>query len=318
MALVKLQDFDPTYRETLGDDSFIGFRVCSDTTGEKIGVVKDILVDEREGRFRYFVVDIGFWIFGKTVLLPVGLCRISSPEERVYAKGLSKEQAKALPEFKDNLGLDYDYEEQVRGVYRSPANDPLANPLPPVAPFAPIAVGAFLPLAPADTAAPTAVPDEAAGRTAGDRDPYNYESEPSLYATNDTDHQSLKLYEERLIANKKRVQTGEVAVGKHVETETARAAVPVEKERVVIERFAPQNEQIAASGKAAFQAGEVARIEVYEETPDIHKEAFVREEVNIRKEVERETVNAEETLRREELDLNTQGQPVDDKREGHS
>jgi len=315
MTLLKLQDFDPNYQEALGDDSFIGFSVYSDTTGEKIGIVKDSLVDEREGRFRYLVVDIGFWIFGKTVLLPIGLCRISSPEERVYAKGLTKEQAKTLPEFSDNLRLDYDYEEQVRGVYRTPANDPLVNPLPPVAPFAPMAVGTFPPFAPPDAAAPpTAVPDEA---TAGDRDTYNYESEPSLYRTNDTDHQSLKLYEERLIANKKRIQTGEVTVGKRVETKTARASVPLEKERVVIERSDPQNEQIAAPGNADFQAGEVARMEVYEETPDIHKEAFVREEVNIRKEVEREIVNAEETLRREELDLDTQGQPVDDKREGH-
>jgi len=35
--------------------------------------------------------------------------------------------------------------------------------------------------------------------------------------------------EERLIANKQRVKTGEVAVSKHIETETARVSVPIEK-----------------------------------------------------------------------------------------
>jgi stress response protein YsnF len=35
----------------------------------------------------------------------------------------------------------------------------------------------------------------------------------------------------------------------------------------------------------------------------------VREEVNIRKEVERDTVDATETLRREELDIDTDGNP---------
>ena len=47
-------------------------------------------------------------------------------------------------------------------------------------------------------------------------------------------------------------------------------------------------------------------MEVYEETADIQKQAFVREEVNIRKEVEMETVEATEILRREELDVKTE------------
>jgi stress response protein YsnF len=38
------------------------------------------------------------------------------------------------------------------------------------------------------------------------------------------------LYEERLVANKKTPSDREVVVGKHVETETARVSVPVEKE----------------------------------------------------------------------------------------
>ena len=59
-----------------------------------------------------------------------------------------------------------------------------------------------------------------------------------------------------------------------------------------------------------FHEGEVARIEVYEETADIHKEAYVREQVNVRKEVDRDTVDAEEQLRREELDIKTQGTPI--------
>jgi len=55
----------------------------------------------------------------------------------------------------------------------------------------------------------------------------------------------------------------------------------------------------------------VAQIEIYEETPDIHKEAVLREEV-IRKEVEQDTVEAQETIC-EELDVDTQGRPIVDK-----
>ena len=89
----------------------------------------------------------------------------------------------------------------------------------------------------------------------------------------------------------------------------AAALWPIEKERVVIERTGG-NTTAVTPGSDAFQSGEVARMEVYEETPDIHKEAFVREEVSIRKEVDRETVQAEEQLRREELDVDKEGRTM--------
>jgi uncharacterized protein (TIGR02271 family) len=131
---------------------------------------------------------------------------------------------------------------------------------------------------------------------------------------NDRDHQTLKLYEERLIANKNRVKTGEVSVGKHVESETARVSVPVEKERVIVERTTPADAGTVVSPDAnVFREGEVARMEVYEETADIQKKAFVREEVNVRKEVKHDTVNTSEQIRREELDVDTQGRPVVEK-----
>jgi uncharacterized protein (TIGR02271 family) len=144
--------------------------------------------------------------------------------------------------------------------------------------------------------------------------------EKAKHATRDAwqraENESIKLYEERLVADKHRVKTGDVTIGKHVETETARVAVPVEKERVVIERLNPTSAGTSvAPGDVAFGKPEVARVELYEETPEIHKEAFVREEVNIRKEVEHEVVNAQEQIRREELDVNTDV-PVVDKRPG--
>jgi len=52
-------------------------------------------------------------------------------------------------------------------------------------------------------------------------------------------------------------------------------------------------------------------MEIYEETPDIHKEAFVREEV--KKVVEQETVETQETIRREELDIEGDGRTIEDR-----
>jgi len=223
---------------------------------------------DNDGRFRYLVIETGFDTLGKKILLPIGLSRINYALERVYVDGLSKQQVEMLPDYNENLVVDEVYEEKVRSVFR-----------------------------PTDS------------NFIYDRNRYSYHQEPNLYDLNEQNHQTLRLYEERLIANKQRVKTGEVAVGKHIETETARVTVPVKKERVVIERVpATEAEKVVSPNELQFQEGEVARIEVYEETPEIRKEAFVREEVRVTKLVEQETVEAEDTIRREELDINTTGE----------
>ena len=117
---------------------------------------------------------------------------------------------------------------------------------------------------------------------------------------------SIKLHQERLVADKKQVKTGEVAVGKRVETETERVSVPISKERIVVERSGVDAARPVA-GTPDFQEGEVIRTETYAEQANIGKEAYVREEVDIRKEVEKDTVTGKETLRREELDVDTTG-----------
>jgi uncharacterized protein (TIGR02271 family) len=182
---------------------------------------------------------------------------------------MTKEQVKNLPEYRDDMTVDYDYEEQVRNVYRQGQTETGAT----------------------------------------NRETYSYEQEPSLYEVNEKDHQNLKLYEERLVTSKDRYKTGEVAVNKRVESDTAEASVPYEKERVVVERGQPERMQPAEPGATDFRDKEVARMDVHEESADIQKQAFVREEVNVKKEAERESVDAKETVRREELDVKTEGEP---------
>ncbi len=270
MPLYKLEDFDPTYRDTFGGDDIKGLPLYTEG-GNRIGTVIDALVDP-DGRFRYLVIETESDFHSKRILLPIGLSRIDYTQRRVYVDGLSKQQVQNLPVYKDDMTVDYDYEEQVRRNYRPEQN------------------------------------------LTYNRDSYNYQNDASLYNLNEQKHQTFKLYEERLIANKNRIKTGEVTVGKHIETETATVSVPIEKERVVIERVPATAEGVAVSPDATqFQAGEVARIELYEETPEIQKEAFVREEVRVKKIVDKDVVEAQETIRREELDVQTEGNlPLDE------
>ncbi|MEM8779493.1 MAG: DUF2382 domain-containing protein [Cyanobacteria bacterium P01_G01_bin.49] len=274
MALVKIKDYDPDYKNNiLAGNDLKGYEVHASRHNrdeDKVGSVHDILVDKL-GHFRYLVVDTGFWIFGKKVLCPIGNCSLDYANQRVYTLNLTKEQVENLPEYHDDMVVDFDYEEKVRGVYRSPKYQ--ASPY--------------------------------------DRSTYNYDRDPDLYSTQQDKHGTIKLYEERLLADKTRQKVGEVAVGKTVTTETARASVPVESEQVIVERKTPANAgQPVPSGTANFREGEVARMDIYEETANIRKETFVSEEVTVKKAVDRDTVTAEETLRRQELDIDTEGNPT--------
>lgn len=268
MALLKLADAYPNYKdEIFGGDDIKGYDVYAGNN-EKIGSVYDALIDE-QGSFRYFVIDTGFWVFGKKVLVPMGKVQIDYDRHRLMVAGMTKEEVERMPEYNDNMAIDYDYEERVRSSYRPTATR---------------------------TAKPTY-----------DRNNYTYDHDAELYQPQD---QKIKLYEERVVTNKSRQKTGEVAIGKKVETQTAQVSVPVEKERVVIERTTPTSTTEVTPGATAFQEGEVARMEVYEETADIQKQAFVREEVSVRKEVTQDQVTSSETIRREELDVDVDGNPI--------
>ncbi|MCX5981920.1 MAG: DUF2382 domain-containing protein [Nostocales cyanobacterium LacPavin_0920_SED1_MAG_38_18] len=287
MALYKIEDFtaDSNYDSPGLDGSEVEkikhFDVYSDIDDDKVGTIKYILVDD-SGRLRYLVVDTGFWFFGRQVLLPIGRSRIDYDKRRVYANKLTKQQVENLPDFKDLQEIDYDYEERVRGVYRRPRGQaPLESSTPLESP---IAVDSPL-VSHERTIVTPAVPVE--------RNTYKYEEEPNLYNVNEQDHQNLKLYEERLVANKSRVKTGEVTVSKQSYTEMVTVSVPVQRERIVIEH---------------------TDAETGVKTVSLTEADLGEGGVKIKKIVEQDTVEAEDTIRREELDVTRNDQRVTERR----
>ena len=207
MSLKKIKEFNPNYLQSFEGNDIIGFKVCIEVTDEKVGSVKDILVDEL-GHFRYLVVDFGLWIFNKQVMLPVGRSRVDYDAQRIYVLGLDRKQAENLPEYNDSVLVDYNYEEQVRGVYRTPAN---SSPVPSV------------PDEPSNSVpVPSAAPYN--------RDTYNYQQDSSLYDLNDQTHHILKLYQDRLLAKRNRVDNDIDLSQDQIETNIE---TPVRNEQVV-------------------------------------------------------------------------------------
>lgn len=129
-------------------------------------------------------------------------------------------------------------------------------------------------------------------------------------ASSHDEEEHLRLHEERLNVDKERVQTGEVNVGKHVVEEQQTIEVPIEREEVYVERR-PVNEDAGhgVSGltdKGAFEDGESIRIPVSEERVEVSKKDFVSEEIVVGKRKVQDTEVVNETLRREEADIDEQ------------
>jgi uncharacterized protein (TIGR02271 family) len=116
--------------------------------------------------------------------------------------------------------------------------------------------------------------------------------------TDVTDSDRLERGEERLTVDKTTEQAGSVRVGKHVEEDVQSVDVPVTREEVTIDR---QSVDRPASGDAFTE--DSIDVPVYEERVDVDKEARVVEELEVGKTATTDTAHVEETVRREEFDI---------------
>ena len=238
-----------------------------DNAGEEIGTVSDVLVEE-SGHFRYLVVQANDELSNRQFLVPVGICRSYDESQSIALVGVDQKQdLEQLPIYENSSEINYDYEENLRQVYRQLLTQ-----------------------------------DNSEAKTY-ERDSYSYGDEPELYEISTDRGQTIRLYEEKLVTSKERLEVGEVTIGKKIETETKEVEIPVEKEKVVVKVTDVAEEIPAEPGEAKFQEGTVAKVKVYEEKAEVDKQAFVRQEVEVKKEVEKTAVKAEETLRKEELEM---------------
>lgn len=115
---------------------------------------------------------------------------------------------------------------------------------------------------------------------------------------------SLRLREEQLNVNKERVQTGEVHLRKNVVTEQKTINVPVTHEELVIERHPVTDGQIDTTG---ISEGEIIRIPISEEQITVTKTPVVTGEVEIGKRAVQGTQRVSDTVKREEAQIEREG-----------
>ena len=117
--------------------------------------------------------------------------------------------------------------------------------------------------------------------------------------------EKLLLHREELDIAKDRVHKGEVILSKEIVEERKAVHVPVTHEEVIIERRALNNEH----SDSPIGEEQVIHIPVSEERVEVGKHTVLTGEVSAHKREVEEVREIEETLRREEARVATEGEP---------
>ncbi|MGE6367795.1 YsnF/AvaK domain-containing protein [Planococcus kocurii] len=147
--------------------------------------------------------------------------------------------------------------------------------------------------------------------------PHTYTQTGARATTAEEEH--LRLHEERLSVDKKRVQTGEVTVGKHVVEKQQTLEIPVEREEVYVERR-PVNEEVHSNTTNSaninlYDDEETIHIPVSEERVNVRKKDVVSEEIIVGKRTVQDSELVSETVRHEEADIDELVKPKKDERD---
>ena len=115
----------------------------------------------------------------------------------------------------------------------------------------------------------------------------------------------IQLSEEQVNIHKREVESGAVRLRKVVKTETVNQPVELKREEIVVERTSVNDPNAIPAD--AFQEGEVT-VPLKREEAVVEKTAHVTGEVKVRKTAETDTQNVQETVRKEDLKVENEGQ----------
>src|ERR687893_1449278 len=282
-----------TDRFTAIEDRFAGYEVY-DQSGEKIGKVDDLFVDEND-QPEYVGVKMGF-LGRSSTLIPWELV---TPDESSgnLTVATDKDAAKNGPAFDDDREITPEFEQQVYSYYglsRSSGSESAGSYGSYYSEESTDAgtVGPGMSMGDTETGEfrEHALTDEGVNQSRGDD-------------LEDEDELRVQRTEEELAAGTREREAGALNVRKRVRTDREQIEVPARHEEVTVERV-PVEEGTAAT-EAQIGEDEVS-IPVTEEEVVVEKRPVAKEEVRIRKDVVEDTEVVEEDVRREEIDVDDQ------------
>ena len=224
---------------------------------------------DENNHIQFLVVDTG----ASQVLLPINRCASDFERNLVYVRSLNREEFKNLQPYSET-GETYNQPEYALEQSLSVEDS---------APVEGIAIARAVP--------ETAVQDPVV------------EKPPAA-------NRPIQLYEERLVTQKQRVKTGEVKISKRTITDTSNADIPITREKVIIEIESIYSGQTRVDfGDAEVAEDGTVRMDIYEEQAAVCQRIVPYQNVSVRKEVVQDVVRTQQVVRREELEVTTEGNP---------
>ncbi len=124
----RLQELDRSdFQIVEGEPDIRGWDV-KDTNGEKIGEVEELVVDAKEKKVRYMVVDLDdnkLKLDHRKVLIPIGLAELDRNHDDVLTPNVSPQQFTELPEY-DRENLTADVERRICSTLERPRQSSIA------------------------------------------------------------------------------------------------------------------------------------------------------------------------------------------------
>jgi len=245
------------------------------SNGERIGTVRDALVEYDTGLIRYFLIDAN----SKQVLVPVGNARID--DQGVYFDQLTNAQVSQMRTYSFEEGYGPEAQAADERVLRGAGTLEATGER-------------VLHAAQSDVQATSPVLQD--------------EAQSSQRQQTLRTPDKLRLLEERLVVNKDRFVAGSVEISKHVETRQEQVNVALQREEIVIERQAVTEARPATEGTVLGAASETIQVDLEAERAKVAKEAYVTEEIGLGKRTVTDTQTVQETVGREVLDVTKTGE----------
>jgi uncharacterized protein (TIGR02271 family) len=126
----------------------------------------------------------------------------------------------------------------------------------------------------------------------------------------DRDRTRMVRFEEDIDVQKVQREAGDVTVSKHVVEDMKTVDVPVRREEVHVERRPVSDASAATRGDDAFTEDRIT-VPVMEEDVEVRKVARPVEEVEITKSAKEDTRRVDETVKREEFDIDDETRSTD-------
>jgi uncharacterized protein (TIGR02271 family) len=272
-------------RFTAIEDQYAGYTVV-DQSGEKIGKVDDLFLDEND-QPEYFGVKMGF-LGTSSTLIPADIATVDREQGSIEVSQ-PKSIVKDGPAFDDDREITPEYENEVRSYYGLSATTGTEDR------------GTYADYSAGD---PGAVGpgmhegDTESGEFRGHSEDDEGVNQSSGSDLEDEDELRVQRTEEELAAGTREREAGQLKVRKRVRTDREHIEVPTRHEEVSVERVPVEGE----ASEAEIGDDEVV-VPVTEEEVVVGKRPVVKEEVRVRKDVVEDTEVVEEDVRREEIEV---------------